>query len=217
MIKKIFGFLLGLILMALTLAMLWLAGAIYDTSKRLTVDTYFFQPAPLAQDRMETPLTPEQLGPDTMRRMLVERFVTEYFYVIPDTADVQQRMKGGMLAKISSGTVYDKWLSNTAQQISQMASDGQLRTVRVTDMSLPADGQYWTVHYEMLTWTKPNDFSVAPTFSRGTMFIDLIYEPGFRPTQYRGGPKLNIGRFLDNGGDPALIFKIMINNVDFAE
>ncbi|MBQ8473805.1 MAG: hypothetical protein IJ500_03010 [Alphaproteobacteria bacterium] len=212
--KKLVMFFMGLLLMCLMFGMVVVGAAIYDTASQQTIDTFFFQPSNLSSQRIDAPESFDNLSNDDIRKMLVEKFITEYFYVIPDMNNVDARLKGTMgLSRMVSADVFRNWVATTGNEISQMASNKSLRFARLIDMQLPHDSEnWWTITYELTTWTTPNDLAHAPSVTRGIMYINLNYEPGFRPTMY--GEEFDMGDFLENGGDPSLMFKFRVENIE---
>ena len=212
--KKLLMFFVGVILMCLTFGMVVVGSAIYDTASQQTIDTFFFQPANLSSQRIGVPASLNDLSSDKIREMLVDKFITEYFYVIPDMKNVSARLDGTIgLRWMVSADVFNEWAATTGVEISQMATGHQMRMARMVDLELPVDSDnWWTVTYELTTWPVPNDFSHEPQVTLGTMYIKLNFEPGIRPMMY--GEEFNLGKFLENGGDPSLIFMFRVDDVE---
>ena len=85
-----------------------------------------------------------------------------------------------------------------------------MRTVKVIDKIFQPNGsKYWIVNYELKTWEKPNDFSVAPTITRGTLYMDIYYEPGLR----KNVDMEILHNHLEEGGDPARVFDFKVNRI----
>ena len=212
--KKLVNFLLFILLLLTMFGMVFVASAIYDTTPKITVDTFFFQPADLSSRRIGVPASLNDLSADKIREMLVDKFITEYFYVIPDAKNVQARLDGAIgLRRMVSSDVFNEWAQTVGTEISAMADMHQMRMARMLDMELPIDSDnWWTVTYELTTWEKPNDLSHAPVVTRGTMYIKLAYEPGIRPTMNL--EKFDLGKFLEHGGDPSLIFRFRVDDIE---
>lgn len=211
--KKLVTFLSGLLLLLIMFAALCLSGAIYDVSQRATIETYFFQPNQYHAHRVDVPDTPESIGADVMRDMLIKRFITEYFYVIPDVNNIAQRTatQTALLSKMSAPAVFTEWVAKVVPTLQQMAEERKLRTVEVTNISKAPDQEnYWIVEYDLITWDVSNDFSVSPTVSHEQLYISLIYAPGLRE-QINKKP---IEYALESGIDPAAVFKIKITAVN---
>jgi len=208
--RKIVSFFIGLCIVALMLGAVAGAGAIYDTARRIKIVTYFFQPNNQSVERVGVPATPADLGPDKMRKILVEKYLTEYFYVIPDAANVEARMSAqSPLALMSTSDVFNNWLALEAVRIQELAEAGAFRTVRVVgDIEKPADSDFWTVQYEMKTWRRPNDMAEEPLVTRDVLYMGL-------GDQYlmdlREG--IDIKRYLEGGGDPAVIFRFGVTAI----
>ena len=209
-------FLGGLVLIALTIAMLFLTSAIYDSAKKSSIDTYFFQRNLRSIERTGAPETPSQIGETAMREMLIKKYVTEYFYVIPDVEDIAKRTTSrSTLARMSSTDVFDTWRNTTANEIETLADEGKMRTVEIDgEIFKPADSDYWIVPYVLYTWEKPNDMTAEPVITHGTLLMDVFYEPGTRDT-------IDVGNFLKHGYnrfksgyDPAVIFRFGVISVE---
>lgn len=208
--KKLIMFFSGIVILALMCIALWFAGAIYDTANKVSIDTFFFQPNNLSYQRAGVPATAAELGDELIRNMLIERYLTEYFYVIPDTNDVVNRVDGRTgLYGMSTRAVFDNWRTNIAPAIQKLAQDRVLRTVSVASITPPTNSAYWTIVYKMETWGQPNNFYVAPTVTYGNIYLNIRFEPGMRD-DVRGKP---VEEFLEQGGDPAATFKFMVLDV----
>lgn len=209
--RKLIVFLSGLLLLLIMFAALCLSGAIYDAGQKMAIDTYFFQPNEHYADRVDVPTTPDAIGSVAMRDMLIEKFITEYFYVIPDVNNIAQRtnLKTSVL-RIMAPNVFQEWTTKVVPTLQQMAEEKKLRTVSVTNIDKAPDQEnYWIIEYELTTWEKPNDFSVLPTVTNGQLYIKLLYEDGLR----RPKRKESIEQTLESGMDPSVVFKILITDV----
>ncbi len=210
--RKLIAFLSGLLLLLTMFAALCLSSVIYDTGQKTTIDAYFFQPNEYYADRVDTPKTPVSIGSDAMRNMLIDRFITEYFYVIPDVNNIAQRThsKTSVLKVMARSNVFQEWVKKVVPTLQKMAEEKKLRTVSVTDVyAAPDQENYWIVEYEFVTWEKPNDFSVPPTITHGQLYIKLLYEDGLR----RPIKKESTEKTLESGLDPSVVFKIRIDAI----
>ncbi len=217
MIRKLILFLFGLALLALTVAMLFLASAVYDTGAQESIGTYFFQTNEWSFMRPGVPVREHEIGETAMREMLIKKYVTEYFYAIPDPDNIAQRTGTYSVIKIMSAPdVFSKWKNGEAVGIQSMSENGMMRTVTIDgEIYKPRDGDYWVVPYRLETWTVPNDMSIDPQVTRGKLIMNVRYEPGIRETT------LNIGKHLKNsynrfnpGYDPAIIFRFMVMDLE---
>ena len=209
-------FLSGLVLIALMIAMLFLVSAIYDSTKKSSVNTYFFQRNLQSINRTGTPETPAQIGETAMREMLIKKYVNEYFYAIPDVENVAQRMTvESTLAQMSTPEVFDTWANNTAKDIQKLADDNKMRTVEIDgEIFKPADSDYWVVPYILYTWNKPNDMTAAPVITHGTLLMNVFYTPGTREELDVGNIlKQSYNRF-ESKLDPAVIFRFGVIDLE---
>ncbi len=215
--KKLMMFFGGLLLLATMGGMVFVAAAIYDSGEKQIVEPFFFQPDSLSSRRIGRPITPEELGVDIVRRRLIRRFVSEYFRVYPDVEDVKHRSDVmGALRRMSSNAVFAEWQDGPAQEIQQMAEKKMLRLVKWPDtpnneniIKRPGS-DYWEVHYELHTWDTPNDLSKSPTITPGVVFLQILEESGIPEGIIED---FGVHNFLDDGGDPAALFKFMVTSI----
>lgn len=214
--KKLITFLLGLVLMTAMVGMIVVVAAIYDTASQQTIDSFFFQPGNLSSQRIGVPARIEDLSDEKIREMLVDKFITEYFYVVPDVNNINTRISGTAgLARLVSPELFAQWTATIAPEISDMAAAGMMRTARVIEINMPEIGDRWQITYELHTWTVPNDLSLAPIITRGTMMVKMRYEPGF--WKDTSGKEINIGHELETGRDPSTIFKFRVFEIENME
>jgi uncharacterized protein (UPF0333 family) len=210
-VKKLFGFLIGLILIAIMGAMLFFAGNVYDAANARHIEPFIIQPNNLSTDRIGKPIAIEQLSEKFIRERLIRKFVHEYFYVMPDDENIARRTRSdSVMAAMSAPDVFREWTINMAEDITEMASKKMMRTVAIADEIIQV-GDYWEIYYELTTWDTPNNMDILPVVDTGTMYLRVAFEPGVRET--RGGSNFDIRRYLNNGGDPAAIFKFRVDEV----
>lgn len=209
--KKLIMFLAGLMLLVLMFGALYFTGAIYDAGSRTEIDTFFFQPNNLSSMRVGVPASPEELGESKVRDRLIGKFITEYFYATPDAENIARRTRpGSPMSQMTTATVFNAWQNGEAQVIQELAGKKAMRMATVIgEIRNPVGSKYYEVDYELKTWATPNDLSSHPSVSRGTMFLDITYEPGIRESIREAG----IHKYLDDGGDPAALFKFRVNEI----
>ncbi|MBP3397560.1 MAG: hypothetical protein J6K82_01380 [Alphaproteobacteria bacterium] len=208
--KKLITFFSVIVLIALMFCALFLAGAIYDTNEKLTVVTYFFQTDDNFIQRQDTPVAPTSVSETKMRNDLIAKYITEYFHVTPDVANVENRMIAQSLGAMSTREVQQKWTTEVMPEIKAMAEQKMLRLASLVDVTKASDdSNYLRVEYELKTWEKPNDFSVAPVLTRGVMYMHIMFEPYLRE-QVRGK---TIEEYLESGGDPAAVFRFGVYTI----
>ena len=215
--RKLIMFLFGLLLLALTVAMLFLTSAIYDTGNAESIATYFFQTNEWSFTRPGEPVRALEIGETAMREMLIKKYVTEYFYAIPDPENIAVRAGArSILARMSSTNVFNNWVNGEAESIKTLAENAMMRTVMIDgEIFKPADSDYWVVPYILRTWTTTNDMDAKPQIERGMLLLDVAYEPGTRKET------LDIGNYLkhsynrfETGYDPAYIFRFKVLNLE---
>lgn len=194
--------------MVLTFGAMVLSAMIYDTGKKTTVETFFFQPNDYFTRRPGVPATAQDLSESKLRNMLVEKYLVEYLGITPDTDEITRRMAGKTaLARMSGRRVFENWVQNVAPEIEKMAQAGVLRTVSLVNLTPePGSAEYWRVEYETKTWTRPNDLSNSPEVEHGVFYMNIVFESKMRE-QIQGK---SIEQYLESGGDPAAAFRFGI-------
>ena len=219
--KKLIMFLSGLVLIVLTIGMLFLASAIYDSAKKSSVDTYFFETNLRSEMRPGAPETPAQIGETTMREILIKKYVNEYFYAIPDIEDIANRMsRGSTLARMSSANVFNTWKNSTGADIQDMAERKQMRMVDIDgEIFKPADSDYWVVPYVLYTWKSGNNMNDVPRVTHGILLMEIAFENGVR--EILNNETFDVGKYLkrsynrfESYVEPAVIFKFRVENLE---
>ena len=212
--KKVIWFLAGFMLIVLICSMLYISGAIYNTAGKATIVPYFFEYNNHFDERLGTPVSPDDLQSDTpedseMYRRLLERYVTEMFYVTPDMTDLENRKAGKTALYIMSygKNAFPKWLDAIAPEIEKMTQDKKLRLVKL--VSIVPEEQYIRVTYELKTWEHSNNLENNPEISYGVVYLNVVYEPGMR----KEIGQRSIEHYLENGGDPAAVFKFAVTDI----
>jgi len=210
--KRTFVFFTGIILLLLSFAALSFSGFLFNASDEMHIEPYIFQPNNLSTARIGRPVPIEQVSDEFVRDRLIKKFVYEYFYVIPDIDDVSNRTGGeSVLAAMSvNSDVFNKWRAGPAKDIEKLAREKVLRTVSVADEIL-SRGDYLEIRYETKTWTTPNFMGHTPLVESGVLYIKLDFEKSVR--EQRSGKNFNVQEYLNNGGDPAAIFKFRVAEV----
>jgi len=215
MIRVFFGFIFGILMLALAAGIAILGGKLFDASRNFEVNSVIFQPADLSRDRIEKPIALDVLSEETLRERLVKKFVYEYLYVLPDTENVKRRRRGdSVLARMSdpTTTVFKEWSEKIAPDLEKLAGMQVLRRVVVREVTNPP-GEYIKVVYDLHTWDVANDITCPPQITKDKiMFIRLDFEKGLRQ-HTTSGSRFNIRDFLENGGDPATIFRFKVLEV----
>jgi hypothetical protein len=210
-LKALLFFLSGILILGLTFACLFLGGVLFDVAGSSGVDGYVFQPAIRADRRVGTVLSLDQVTNEFVRERLIRKFVSEYFYVIPDAADVaRRRQKGSVMSVMASPDVFADWGTTVIPELESLAGRHVLRRVTVLDMLELLDG-YLAVSYELVTNDAANILGAEPVATRGVMYLQLDFKSGIRDKL--DNRKFDVGRYLERGGDPAGIFKFKVLKV----
>lgn len=211
--KKVIMFFSGLVLLLLTFVALYFSGALFDTGNNLGINTFIFQPNNLSENRIGHPVPIDKLSDKFIRERLIKKFVMEYFYITPDTENIAQRIRNdSILAAMSAPAVFKEWRQGMATDIEKLAGEKVLRTVEIADEIIrPERGDYWEVFYELRTWDTPNDMASVPTVEHGVIYLKISFEKGVH--DQRGGKPFDVQKYLQEGGDPAAIFKFRVDEV----
>lgn len=209
--KKIFGFIIGLVTMLVVFAMIYVSAAIYDMGGKSYIEPFFMRISPNSSDMTESPRPLSDIQQTRLRDWLMQKFVYEYLYVEPNHENIERRTTpGGFYAplyQMSDKEVFNIWRDTEAETIADMADKGMRRTVRVFDEILQ-EGDYYMVDYETKTWYKPNDMTIEPVVERGTMYLDIgVYTGELRQ------PVEDVIDLLQSGIDPAIAFGFSVKKV----
>lgn len=206
--NRIIKFFISVIVLTIVFVAMFFTGAIFDAAKNTSVKTYFFQVDNFSYQRPGEPLNPKQLGDSQLFDLLVQKYVTEYLYVLPDVTDIEHRESNkGPLHTMSMQGTFDIWQKNYAPAIREMAEKGMLRTVFV---STPLKyGDFYQVEFELKTWEHPNDISAAPTVSAGLMQFKLV----MFDSDVNEEKLTELHSRLEKGYDPVGVFDFRISDV----
>lgn len=211
--KRFFRYFLGFLTLVTTFVMLYVASAIYNASTHVTTEPYFFRRSYLAKYQTNTPKPLSEIGERKLLDWLLQKYVVEFFYVIPSKDNIENRTVGNQykspIYAMSSSAVFGYWLKNVAPKLQDMAEHGVLQQVNVFDEIYKSpNSDYWQVEYELKTWYKPNDMSENPTITRGTMYIRVNGYTGQIYDQLD-----EVRQALNNGIDPSLVFPFVVDGI----
>lgn len=211
--KRFFRYFLGFLTLVTTFVMLYVASAIYNASTHVTTEPYFFRRSYLAKYQTNTPKPLSEIGERKLLDWLLQKYVVEFFYVIPSKDNIENRTVGNQykspIYAMSSSAVFGYWLKNVAPKLQDMAEHGVLQQVNVFDEIYKSpNSDYWQVEYELKTWYKPNDMSENPTITRGTMYIRVNGYTGQIYDQLD-----EVRQALNNGIDSSLVFPFVVDGI----
>ena len=115
-----------------------------------------------------------------------------------------------VMSAMASPAVFKDWKNVEAATIEKLAGSKIFRTVSVADEILQK-GDYWEVYYELTTWEEPNNMELEPIIHGGIMYIKISFEKGIR--DQINGQDFNVQKYLNEGKDPAAIFKFKVEEV----
>lgn len=210
--KKWLSFFLGGMLLVITFGTIIVAGGIYDAAQQKYIDTYFFQTNAYASQRPGTPTALANIREKDLLGMLINKYVYEYFYVLPYVDNITVRQsKGGVLDALSTSDVFQKWTKNVAPEIRKMAELGMMRTVSI--IGIEKNSRFYTVNYKLTTWTQPNNMTAPPVTETGVLLLGLHFEPTIF-AWYDEAQGNSVDKVLARGKNPATIFTFWVNYVE---
>ena len=204
--SKLKSFFIGFISLLLAITAMFMVVLVYRASTRSAVKTYIFQMDNAPANRVGPLQDVDTMKPEELRLLLIQKYVTEYFKVIPSTTNTSQKET---VAALSSSAVYNTWLRTEAKVIEQMATAKMFRTVEVlpTNITTTKDEDWFEVQYGTRTWQESNNmFTQIKNDLDGRIRIRVIFEPGFIP-------KVNIRKVLENGDNPVKLFKFRVIDI----
>lgn len=209
--KRLIFFLSAFAVVGLSCAAVYFGGLLFDASRKLDIQPYVFQPDELSRNRIGRPVGLESLPDEYVQERLINNFVREYLDVVPDAADVARRA-GGILRVQMSPAAFGWWNANVRPGLAKMAEEKKLRRARVRRITPPPEGsEYYVVSYDVSTYNS-NDVSVGPEIQRNQeMRLRFRFAKGVR--EELAGRPFDSRKFLESGGDPAVIFKFMVDEV----
>jgi hypothetical protein len=193
----------------MAVAMVYFGAVIFDATYKMQIEPYFMQPADLSSARVGRPVPIEKLSDEFIRDRLIKKFVIEYFYVIPDSENVNERIESGAISRMGTPAVFREWKENVAPGLARLADDNVLRRVIVRD-NIRKGGDYYVVEYDLITYDRPNDTNAVPEIKKNNeirlrlaLFEKKIWEDS----------DAAIVKYLESGGDPSAIFKFKVDEV----
>lgn len=208
--KKIIFILSSLALVLLLFCAVYFSGALFDLAGKNRINSFVFQPNNFSSDRIGRPIGLDELSDKYVSERLIEKFMNEYFYVIPSQQNVVRRKKSDAVMKaMAESVVYNNWIKTVVPDLESLANNRMLRRVHVIGPILKPD-EYYIVNYQLET-SRPNDFDAIPQTTSGTMYLKIRFEKGIR--QERAGQPFDAGKYLESGGDPAAVFKFRIEEI----
>lgn len=217
--NKVKSFLMGVVLLIITFAVIMLAALIYRANERSSIKSYIFQVNNFANQRVGELQNINNISPEDLRNKLIQKYISEYFRVTPGEQDVENRQ---ILKDLSSSTAYAQWQQGEATIISEMSSKNMFRMVHVYDdgiatLNRPSDYDYknsdivkpiyYAVRYYTETWTEPNKMGAEPIQGQGIINIEARFRPGILDD-------INIQKYLEEGKNPVGLFKFEVTNIE---
>lgn len=206
--NKLKSFFMGILLFAITFATIFLTVLIYNANKQISIETYIFQMDNNSLQRPGPLENMNKISPETVRNKLIQKYVAEYFKVLPVENNINQETN---IEKLSSKEVYSQWMTGEANTIKDMAQHKMFRNVWVDPVNiLPTkDPDLFEVHYATRTWQESNNMAAPVVDYFGTVLLQVSFEPGLR----QNVDIKSIRKMLEKGGNPAILFKFRVENI----
>ena len=212
--NKVKYILIGFCMLVVMLGLVFFTGAIYDAENKNKIETYFFEPNNKSSDRISIPLSPDNMTQNALREKIVEHFLYEYFYVIPDENNARMRTMDFRntdgtptpLCAIVRERARTQWATNVGPDIMDLATKHGMRTVELLGISESESG-HLVVDYKLKTWNQSNDVLARPIETTGRLLLYIENKPiTVKQTQ-------ETLDYLQRGVDPVSAFDFYIHDV----
>jgi len=222
--KKLIAFFIGFFLVLLSFVALFLMSIIFNGSDKVQIKSYIFQPALRSYERFSNLQAAKDINPTKLRDILVQKYVTEYFYVLPLEQNIKNRtsLQTAPLRYISTRTVFDSWLKTQAKTIEQMTTEKQFRTVEfpvnaiyVEDVPNKPNIKKYTIKYITKTWPATN--SIADNNQPIVEYKLLRLEALFTPDLKKETTSKKLKKDLNSGKDPVSLFNFVVTAIERPE
>lgn len=204
----------GFGLLVVMLGLIFFTGAIYDAENKHSIETYFFEPNNRSGERVDVPIAPTNMTQNYLRERIIEHFLHEYFYVVPDENNARARTQNfrdtnntqTMIGAMTNSSVQKQWQEKIAPQIMNLAERHGFRTVQLLNISESESG-HLVVDYKLKTWDTPNNVMLRPVETVGRMLLNVSKQP-IQVVQTE-----TTLRLLQKGTDPVAAFSFGIQDV----
>ena len=217
--SKIKSFFIGIFLLAITFIAVILCVLVFRANQQSSIKSYIFQINNIAAQRVGELQDINDMSAIELRNKLIKTYVAEYFRVIPNETEVENRP---LLKNLSSNTAYEQWKDGEAKNIAKMSDKKMFRrVVHITDadiatMNMPTGYDYYSadhakeifyqIHYYTETWSESNRMSVEPLYESGTLYIEARFKPGIRQD-------INVQKYLESGESPMGLFMFEVVSI----
>lgn len=216
---KIKSFFVGILLLIIVFIAVILTTLIYRANERANIKTYIFQMGNSASQRVGELQNINNVSQNDLRNKLIKKYISEYFKVIPDDANVTNRP---VLARLSTSGVFEQWKNGEAKNIADMSGKKMFRIAKVSDNGIEvlnnstdnidykkqtiAEHIYYIVRYDTYTWTQSNIMKSEPLIEQGVIYLEARFKPGIRPN-------INVREYLESGKNPVGLFMFEVTNI----
>ena len=193
---------------------------IYQANEQSSIRTYMFQMDNSPRQRVGTLQFLRNIKPTDLLNKLIHEYVSEYFRVTPLDADVMNR---SVLKKLSSTAAFTEWQETEAKTIEQRTQAKMFRLVNfpensITPLNKPDNYNYeedplgvlhyvtYSVQYETVTWTEPNDMDTKPVRESGKLYLRIAFETGIRDN-------VDVPQKLKEGTNPVELFRFKVDTI----
>ena len=201
--------------------MLLLAALVYIAHSRSSVKTYLFQTGNSVNQRIGELYDIKSISADGLRNKLIEKYLSEFFKVVPGETDIATKRK--VLKNMSHPSVFDKWTKDEMPIIQDMANKHMLRLIKVdsitnqnvTSVYKDTTTAYYKIRYHIITWTEPNIIDIQPVKEDATIFMEVSFEPTLRKdSNDRTFSAKKLVEYLKNGENPAALFVFGVQDIN---
>lgn len=204
--NRLKSFFISVLLLAITFATVFLVALVYRANSQTTVQTYIFQMDDSPKYRVGPMQNATTMKPEWLRNKMIEKYVAEYFKVIPGGKNQNQATT---IAKLSTPDVYSEWQNGEAQVIKDMSENKMFRRVWVDSAHIePTEKPNWfEVPYATRTWYESNNMSAKYIENFGTLLLHVR----FGPEVFK--QNINIKKSLEKGNNPAMLFEFTVDGI----
>jgi hypothetical protein len=210
LIKKLFGFLFSVLLILCAIAVAYFAAQMFDMTRRVSVSPQILLTDDVSDNRTSKPIAFDDLPDEFVRDILIRRFMTEYFGVLPGERLMAQTANG-ILRGMASASALEYRAENIELELLELAAARAMRRVTVTG-PVVTDGDWLRVKFDEITWKRPNEIWNPPTLRTGReVMLRVRFDKSLR--EIRGDKPFDAGAFMTDGGDPAAVFRFIVEEV----
>lgn len=205
--NRLRSFFIGILLLAIVVAGVFFVVLTYRADEQTHIESYIFQMDNNVQSRVGPLQDIKDIPEQELRDKLIQKYVAEYFKVIPGGITTEQQ---NIIQDLSKKDVYKKWSGGEAKTIETMSQNKMFRNVWVNPeyiRILPLEESGWyEIPYVMRTWAESNNMNSEITDESGTLFLRIRFEKGLQPD-------IDVRKHFKEGKNPATLFKFKVLDI----